>query len=78
MEVPEPVGAFTVVEPIVEYHKLVFRTQGDADHAVTLLLDWATIDASSREGPNRILVWQETLFKGTTWPSGHEHFHSTR
>ena len=48
------------MEPIAEYHKLVFRTQKDADHAVTLLLDWATIDVTSRVGPNRILVWRET------------------
>ena len=51
-------------EPITEYHKLVFGNQKDADHAVTLLLDWASIDVSSRVGPNRILVWQETRSKG--------------
>ncbi len=61
---PSLTGAFPVVEPIAEYHKLVFRTQRDADHAVTLLLDWATIDVSSRVGPNRILVWRETRFQG--------------
>jgi hypothetical protein len=62
-----PTGAFLVAEPIAEYHKLVFRTQKDADHAVTLLLDWATIDAGSRVGPNRIVVWQETIFRPKPW-----------
>ena len=49
----------------------------DADHAVALLLDWATIDASSRMGPNRILVWQETArFQGNSgWTEELDHIH---